>query len=147
MKVAGRAVAALMVLTLNACGSTPLTEVSRDNINVRVAQEVLDAPEKREAIGDYEVTQTVLRYVRHRFRKLKVRNTLQFDINITSMRLKTGIASHGVSRLNTITRVSEDGQLLKEVTYASVTRENKTDAVERMSKDTAKNLYENIKDL
>lgn len=136
----------LFTLLVIGCATSGGTYLSDGQTTVTFGPKVLEA-ERLEVLQDYEVIETLLRYVSHRFKKLKVRKSLKLDITINSMRLKASTFSAGRSFMSINVVVKENGNELKQFSSTITTGERKTSAVKKMSKALAKRIYEEIKDL
>ena len=142
----GLALTAIIIL-VTACSGAPVFEVSDNVATVSISKSILDSPRKREAADEYEVARTMLRYISHRFNKLRVRKDLHFKVALNEFRLKTSLFSAGVSHMKVHVTVLDRGIPIKEFETATDTGYKKTKAVRVMSKEIAIRIYSDIKDL
>lgn len=137
----------LGVLLFLGCSSIGGTSTAGDNAYIRVGPNVLADAAKLEELKERRTVETMHRYIVHRFKKLRVRPTLKFDITMVAIRLRTSSFSGGADRIGVDVVVSENGKELKKFRSNITTTRSRSRAVERMSKGLAKRIYSEIKDL
>jgi len=134
-------------LFFTGCASTGVTTLDGAGIHIEVGEKILNDEAKLEELTDQELVETMHRYLSHRFRKLKVRGSLKFDVTVTGLRLRTSRFSGGNDRINVDVIVTESGIELKTFSEFITTRRSRSRSVKRMSKGLAKRIYAQIQDL
>ena len=141
----------LSIITLSGllifgCSSLGETMIAGDGVRIRVSQDITDNKKKITQLQKVQGVETFHRYVTHRFRKLKVRKSLRIEILITKYRGR-GSFSPGRDSLGIDVTVSEHEKILKTFSQYVTTKRKRNRAMEKMSKQLAARIYEDIKDL
>lgn len=122
------------------CASLGTTYLSDGWITVSIGPNVKSDKKKETHLRKSEGVETLHRYIAHRFRKLKVRKTLKFDVVINDYRVGWGRDHMGVDVV-----VTEDGKELMKFTELETT--GRSSVIEKLSKGLARRMYDKIKDL
>lgn len=124
------------------------TAMSAGQVNINVSEKVLNDPAKAKELQDRQLVETLHRYLSHRFTKLALRPTLITNVEIVSLRLRTSVMSPGADHIGVAVTVEEAGQVLKAFSLVSYTQQSAMrDRIPAMSKDLAKRIYEQVKDI
>jgi hypothetical protein len=129
------------------CSSMGGVEISGDSVYISLSNNVANSPAKVQEIRERQFIETMHRYITHRFRKLKVRQSLQIHVSIESVRLRTSIWSAGADHMKVNVIVKENNKELKTFSTGSASTRSRDSATKAMSKDIAIKIYEQIKSL
>lgn len=142
----------LVVVLIGYVTTTGATHLEDEQVYIKIGSDILQNPQKLEALQKDDVVETLRRYVTHRFIKMKIRRSLKFDISITQFRLGAYNISTGFVPQTDVLKVEvvvrEDGKELRRFTEVATSPHSRWGrSISNLSKALSKNLYYRINDL